>query len=95
MARFDATRGRGLDVFWTAIAGPAASFGGLLLALELYSAAPIAGVIHDLLWAMVGLSVVCALNILPFRFQERRGATLYQSDGRLALDALKVARAYR
>jgi hypothetical protein len=58
-------------------------------------AAPAAGTVHDLLWGLVVTSAGGVLTLIPFVFQERRDGPRLRTDGRLALDALKVVRAVR
>ena len=54
------------------------------------------GVLHDFLWAaLLGGVFAVLINLVPFRAEERRGGPLVESDGRLALDAFKAARALR
>jgi hypothetical protein len=92
---FDDSRARVQDVLWVAVAGPLASLAGLVLAAILLSTAPTTGLLHDLLWAAVLGGAFGVLNLVPFAFQERRDGPPLRTDGRLALDALKVARELR
>jgi hypothetical protein len=92
---FDASRATAHHVFWIAIAGPLASVAGTVVAAALYSAAPASGFVHDLLWAAVAGGVVGVLNIIPLKVQEKRTGPVLHTDGWLALDALRVARALR
>jgi len=94
-ATFDDSRARVRDVLWVALAGPLASLVGFVLAAILLSAAPATGVVHDLLWAAVLVGTFGVLNLVPFEFQERRDRSPLRTDGRLVLDALKVARELR
>jgi Zn-dependent protease len=92
-ATFDDSRATARHVFWLAIARPLASVAGTIIAGALYSAAPASGVVHDFLWCTVAGGVFGVLNIIPLKFQERRTGPVLHTDGRLALDALRVARA--
>jgi hypothetical protein len=94
-ASFDATRASAHDVLWIALAGPLASLAAAVPTAVLYAAAPSSGFVHGFLWAALGGGVFGVLNLVPFEFQERRGGPRLRTDGRLALDALKVARALR
>jgi hypothetical protein len=94
-ASFDASRARASDVVWIALAGPLASLAGLVVSAGLFSVGPAAGVLHDLLWGIVFTSVGGVLTVIPFVFQERRDGPRLRTDGRLALDALKVIREVR
>jgi hypothetical protein len=94
-ATFDDSRATARHVFWIAIAGPLASVVGTIVAVALYSAAPASGVVHDFLWAAVAGGVFGVLNIIPLKLQERRSGPVLHTDGRLALDALRVTRALR
>ena len=94
-ATFDASRATAHHVFWIAIAGPLASVAGTAVAGVLYSAAPASGVVHDLLWGAVAGSIFGVLNIIPLTFQEKRAGPVLRTDGWLAMDALRAARALR
>jgi hypothetical protein len=82
-------------VLLIAIAGPAASLVGVVLTARGLSACAPAGVVHDLLWAATLGGVFGVLNLVPLSFQERRDGPAFRSDGRVALDALRVGRAVR
>ena len=93
-ASFDASRARAEDVLWIALAGPAFSAVALVLTILLYSAAPADGLVHDLLWTAVMVGLFGVLNVIPFRLGgEGKGQSA--SDGRMALDALRVIRELR
>ncbi len=92
-AEFDASHATARDVLLIAVAGPAASLVGTVLTAWALSAAPESGVFHDLLWAATLGGVFGVLNIVPLTLQERRGGPSFRTDGGLALDALRVARA--
>jgi hypothetical protein len=94
-ATFEDSRATANHVFWIAIAGPLASVAGTIVAAALYSAAPAGGVVHDFLWAAVAVGVFGVLNIVPLKYQEKRTGPVLRSDGWLALDAFRVARALR
>jgi membrane-associated protease RseP (regulator of RpoE activity) len=51
--------------------------------------------VHHLLWAGVVTGVCGVLNLVPFEFQDRRDGPRMRTDGRVALDALRVTRALR
>ena len=91
-ASFDATRATARDVLWIALAGPLVSLGGLVVTAFLLSLAAPTGVVHDLLWSMTGAGVFAfVLNLLPLKPEESDGTKVW-TDGRLALDALRVMR---
>lgn len=94
-AQFDASRGQARDILWIALAGPAASAGGLVVSLAALAAAPNGGPLHDLLWATTLGSVFAILNLVPFAYQDRRNGPTHHSDGRVALDAARTLRALR
>jgi hypothetical protein len=94
-AAFDASRATAKDVVSIAVAGPFASFAGTIVTAGLLASAPAAGIAHDFLWAAVGSGVFGVLNLVPLEFQERRGGPRVRTDGRLAIDALRVALALR
>jgi hypothetical protein len=50
-------------------------------------------VVHDLLHAATAVGVLAVLNLVPLTLRERRGGPAFQTNGRLALDALRVVRA--
>jgi hypothetical protein len=93
VAEFDASRATARDVVLIALAGPAASLVGTVLTAWALSAAPPSGVFHNLLWAATLGGVFGVLNIVPLTVHERRGGPAFRTDGGLALDALRVARA--
>ncbi len=92
-AEFDASRATARDVLLIALAGPAASLAGTVLTAWALSAAPSSGVVHNLLWAATLGGVFGVLNLVPLTIHERRGGPVIRTDGRLALDALRVVRA--
>jgi hypothetical protein len=95
VAEFDDSRATARDVLLIAVAGPAASLVGVLVAaFVLYAASP-AGVVAGLLWTATLVGIVGVLNIVPFRYQTSRRAPAWRSDGRLALDAARVLHALR
>ena len=93
-ATFDASRARAEDVFWIALGGPALSAVALVLTIVIYSAAPADGFVHDLLWTAVMVGLYGVLNLIPFKFGGE-GDGQSASDGRMALDALRVIRELR
>jgi hypothetical protein len=95
VATFDASRATAEQVLWIALAGPLASLAGVVLATALLSVAPETDIAQGLLWAAVLVGVVGTLNIIPLEFEERRDGPAVQTDGRVALDALKVSRDLR
>jgi hypothetical protein len=93
-AEFDASRATARDVLLIALAGPAASLIGTFgTAWLLGQTSP--GVLHDILWTATLAGAFAVLNLIPIRLQERRNGPVVRTDGRLALDALRVARALR
>jgi len=91
-AAFDATRATARDVLWIALAGPLASLVGLAVSAFLLKLAAPTGPVHDLLWSMTGASAFAfGLSLLPFKADESDGTKVW-TDGRLALDALRVMR---
>jgi hypothetical protein len=95
VAEFDGSRATAGDVLLIALAGPAASLLGAIVSAWGLSAGSPSGVLHDLLWATTLAGVFGVLNLVPLTFQERREGPPVRTDGRLALDALRVARALR
>jgi hypothetical protein len=95
VAEFDATDATARDVLLIALAGPAASLVGTMLTAWALSACSPSGVLHDLLWAATLGGAFAVLNLVPITFQEQRDGPPVRTDGRLALDALRVARALR
>jgi Zn-dependent protease len=93
-AEFDASRATARDVLLIALAGPAASLLGTIATASLLGHAP-PGVLHNLLWAATLAGVFGVLNLIPLTLQERRNGPSRRSDGKLALDALRVVRALR
>jgi hypothetical protein len=94
-ATFDASRATARDILLIALAGPAASAAGLLVAVPALAAVPEHGIAHGLAWAAVLASAFGVLNLIPMTLQERRGGPNVQTDGRLALDAARVLRSLR
>lgn len=96
LAQFDTSRATARDMLCIALAGPLASLAGLAVVLALYSAGGHTGVVHDLLWAAVGFSIgVTLLNLIPFKAAADGSSPGLESDGRQALDALRVMWALR
>ena len=93
-ASFDGSLATARDVLWIALAGPVVSLIGLVLAVLCFSAAPADGFLHDVLWAAVFTSMYGPLNLIPFKFSGD-GEGQFASDGRMALDALRVIRELR
>jgi hypothetical protein len=94
-AEFDASRATARDVLLIALAGPAASLAGTVITVMALNAVSPGGVVHGLLWGATVVGVFGVLNLIPFRFRERRDGPAFTSDGLLALEALRVARALR
>jgi membrane-associated protease RseP (regulator of RpoE activity) len=95
MAEFEASRATARDVVLIALAGPAASLAGTVLTAWALSAVAGPGVVSGLLWAATATGAMCVLNLVPLTLEERGGGAWLRTDGRLALDALKVVRATR
>ena len=95
VAEFDDARASARDVVLIALAGPAVSLlGTVATAWAMSAVGP--GVVHDLLWAATAWGAVLAFNLVPMTLTKRRGGpTTFKSDGRLALDALRVVWALR
>jgi len=89
-ARFDASRATARDVLLIALAGPAASAVGLVVAIVALGATPVGSVAHGLAWVAVTAGVSGVLNLIPFKFSESGDGTRHPTDGRLALDAARV-----
>jgi hypothetical protein len=93
---FDALRAAARDLLLVALAGPAASLAGFALSALVLSYVPRAGTVHDLLWAATAANLCAALlSLIPFQFQEHRGAPKLRTDGRVALEAIRARRAFR
>jgi hypothetical protein len=90
VAEFDDSRATARDIVWIALAGPAASLVGTVLSALAFSAVAPSGVLHDFLWAMTFGGVFGVANIVPLTIEERRNGRVVRTDGRLALDALRV-----
>lgn len=83
---------RARDVVWIALAGPAASLAGTLLTAAVLATTQPGGIVHAAAWTATCAGVVAVLfNLIPAQSVEPTGARL-RSDGRLALDALRVTR---
>jgi Zn-dependent protease len=95
IAEFDDSNATARDILLIALAGPAASLVGTALTAWALSTAAPASVLHDLLWAATLAGVFGVLNLVPITFQDNRNGPSVRTDGRLALDALRVARALR
>jgi hypothetical protein len=95
VASFDASRATARDVLLIALAGPAASAVGVVLSAWGLSACSPSGALHDVLWAATLAGIFGVLNLVPLTFQERRDGAPLRTDGRLALDARRAARALR
>jgi hypothetical protein len=94
-AEFDASDAYARDVLLIALAGPAASAIGTVVAIAALAVAPADGVIHDFVWATVLGSVFGVLNLIPFKYQDRANGPVHQSDGWLALHAARTMHALR
>jgi Zn-dependent protease len=94
-AEFDASRATARDILLIALAGPAASLAGTVLTAWALSAASPSGMLHSVLWAATFAGAFGVLNLVPLTLQEGRDGPPLRTDGRLALDALRVARAWR
>jgi hypothetical protein len=92
-AAFDPSRASATDVFWIALGGPMMSLTVLMVSLVLYSAAPASGPAHDIAWAMVLDGVFAAINLVPMRLRDGHDGPILETDGRVALDAARLARA--
>jgi len=91
-AQFDDSAARARDIVWIALAGPAASLAGTALTAVLAGAAPPDGILHAAAWTATSAGVVAVLlNLVPMQSVEPSGARM-RSDGRLALDALRIWR---
>jgi membrane-associated protease RseP (regulator of RpoE activity) len=95
MAEFEASRATARDILLIALAGPVASLAGTVLTGWALSAVTGPGVVSDLLRAATMVGAFCVLNLVPLTLEGRGGGTWLRTDGRLALDALRVARATR
>jgi Zn-dependent protease len=83
---------RARDVVWIALAGPAASLAGTVLTATVLAAAQPDGIVHAAAWTATSAGIVALLfNLIPAQSAEPSGALL-RSDGRLALDALRITR---
>ena len=89
-AAFDASRASARDVLWIALAGPAASLLGLVVAMLCFANGPVDGFLHDLLWAAVFTSFAGVANLVPITFDADKPGESYETDGRIALSALRV-----
>jgi hypothetical protein len=76
-----------------ALAGPGASLLGTVVTAWAFSVTAGAGALNHLFMAATLAGAFGVLNVIPISFRERRGGPTVRSDGRLALDALRVARA--
>ncbi len=94
-ATFDASRASAKDVLWIALAGPAASLIGMVVAVLCFSSAPTDGFLHDVLWAVVFVSLAGVGNLVPLTFDANKPGESYETDGRVALSALRVIRELR
>jgi hypothetical protein len=91
-AEFDDSAARARDIVWIALAGPAASLAGTVLTAVVLGATQRDGILHAATWTATSAGVVAVLlNLVPMQTVEPSGARL-RSDGRLALDALRVWR---
>jgi hypothetical protein len=93
VAEFDASRATARDVLLIALAGPAASLLGTVLTAWAFSVTAGSGAPNHLFMAATLAGAFGVLNLVPISFQERRGGATVRTDGGLALDALRVARA--
>jgi hypothetical protein len=64
-----------------------------VLTASALSAAPPSGALHALLWTATLGGVFAVLNLVPLTIHERRGGPAFQTDGRVELDAVRLARA--
>ena len=94
-ASFDASRARAEDVLWIALAGPAVSVLCFVGVIAAYSVAPVDGVVRDVLWAGVVVTVYGILNVIPYKLRDLGQSAPQPSDGWLARDALRVLRELR
>jgi hypothetical protein len=91
-AQFDDSAARARDIVWIALAGPAASLAGTVLTAVVLGATQRDGILHAAVWTATSAGVVAVLlNLVPMQTVEPSGARL-RSDGRLALDALRIWR---
>jgi membrane-associated protease RseP (regulator of RpoE activity) len=94
-AEFDGERATARDVLLITLAGPAASLIGVVGSAWALSAVAAGDVAHALLWAATLGGFFGVLNLVPLTFTEGREGPPVRTDGRLALDAMRVVRALR
>lgn len=82
------------DATLLALAGPAASLAGFLACVAGLPVLP-DGFLHESASAFAIMNLIAVLNLLPFRWRERRDTPLMSSDGRMIMDALIVKWALR
>jgi hypothetical protein len=95
-ASFGASRASANALLLVALAGPAASFCGFVVAAVALASVAQTGVVHNLLWAAAATSLArVLLSIVPLELKERRDGTRLRTDGRVAFAALRASRAFR
>lgn len=83
---------RARAVAWIALAGPAASLAGTVLTAAVLGAAQPDGIVHAAAWTATSAGIVALLfNLVPAQGVQPSGER-QRSDGRLALDALRITR---
>jgi membrane-associated protease RseP (regulator of RpoE activity) len=91
-AVFDDSRARADDILLIALAGPAASLLGTILTAWLLSGTAAGSMVHAVLWSATGAGAMLTIvNLVPMELLERSG-NRWRTDGRVALDALRLAR---
>jgi hypothetical protein len=91
-ARLDDCAARARAVVWIALAGPAASLAGTMLTAAALGAAQRGGIVHAAAWTATSAGIVALLfNLIPAQSVQPSGER-QRSDGRLALDALRIIR---
>lgn len=87
----DDSRARAGDILLIALAGPAASLLGTIAAAWLLSGTQSGLVCHAVLWSATGAGAMLTIvNLVPMELLERSG-NRWRTDGRVALDALRLA----
>jgi hypothetical protein len=88
---FDATRATAMDVVLVALAGPAVSLIGTVVAWTWFASTPESSWLSPLLAvaALTGL-LVTVVNLVPMSIRKRNGAVAWRTDGWHALSASKV-----
>jgi len=91
-AQFDDCAARARAIVWIALAGPAASLAGTVLTAAVLGAAQADGIVHAAAWTATSAGIVALLfNVVPAQSVQPSGER-QRSDGRLALDALRITR---